>query len=300
MTVAKREFTNTLQAEFQSHIPFLKDVIERGADEFGPEWELELERMLECVFANTERIALAAKGYGMFVIDLLRRQRRFEIEGRYPDKSYEDAAAEVYHDDGFMTSQYLPGLLLSHYLWPHHYRQLDFFRASFARSLSISGGQNFTEIGVGTGIYSRVLLETVPNVAGRGIDISESSRHFAEEHVRSYGLASRYGTEIRDVIENPLDPVDWLICVEVLEHLEDPTALLSALRSSLRPGGKAFITTALNAANVDHIYLYRSTDEVLAQLLATGFSLEQSFHAAAHPPTSPGAVVPSVAAFVVT
>ncbi|MGE3853037.1 MAG: hypothetical protein AB7K09_14940, partial [Planctomycetota bacterium] len=91
-----------------------------------------------------------------------------------------------------------------------------------------------------------------------------------------------------------------LVCVEVLEHLEQPVAFLKVLRASLAPGGKAFITAALNAAHTDHIYLYRNREEVWEHLRAAGFTLEQSFVAAAYAPPGPDVPVPLAAAFVVS
>jgi 2-polyprenyl-3-methyl-5-hydroxy-6-metoxy-1,4-benzoquinol methylase len=88
--------------------------------------------------------------------------------------------------------------------------------------------------------------------------------------------------------------------VDVLEHLEDPLAFLRTLRAALTSGGKAFSTAALNAPNADHIYLYRKPEEVLRQLTAAGFALEESWLGAAYRPPALDLPVPLVAAFVVT
>jgi 2-polyprenyl-3-methyl-5-hydroxy-6-metoxy-1,4-benzoquinol methylase len=100
-------------------------------------------------------------------------------------------------------------------------------------------------------------------------------------------------------VEPPERLADWLVCVEVLEHLEDPVAFLRGLRAAMAPGAKAFITAAINAAHADHIYLYRSADDVLAHLIEAGFTLEQSFVGAAYKPSAPGVPVPEAAAFIV-
>lgn len=103
----------------------------------------------------------------------------------------------------------------------------------------------------------------------------------------------------QDIIAQPIKPVPWLVCVEVLEHLEQPVEFLKALRAGLAPGGKAFITAALNAAHTDHIYLYRNGEEVWEHLNAAGFTLEQSLLAAAYAPPAKDVPVPLAAAFVV-
>ena len=103
----------------------------------------------------------------------------------------------------------------------------------------------------------------------------------------------------QDILSLPISPVRRLICVEVLEHLEQPVVFLKALRAGLAPGGRAFITAAINAAHSDHIYLYRNGEEVLEHLQSAGFSLEQAFLGAAYAPPAHDVPVPLAAAFVV-
>jgi len=288
-----------LRETMASRYPFVVSALDRSRAEFGATWEAELTEMLERVFAETTDLDAAAEGYALFVVDLLRRQRQFEQTGEYAAQTYEQAAAQVYFDEEFMSRQYLPGLLLSHYLWPHHFRQLRFFDSAFVAPFTNAGASAVTEIGIGTGIFSRRLLAAAPQARGKALDISPGSVGFARRHLEAYGLGERIEFEIKDATVDP-EPCEWLICVEVLEHLEDPLAFLRALRASLQPGGRAFITTALNAANVDHIYLYRSSDEVLRQLEQAGFALEQGFEATAGPPRAPDVPVPAVVAYVVT
>lgn len=118
--------------------------------------------------------------------------------------------------------------------------------------------------------------------------------------MEALNIANRYQVELRDVTITPMEPkASWLVCVEVLEHLDDPVAFLRGLRRNMEPGARAFITAALNAAHTDHIYLYRNANEVLAHLVEAGFTLEQSFVGSAYKPASPGLPVPEAAAFIV-
>ena len=278
---------------------FSKDIVERSTTTFGPSWTADFEDTLQHLYADPTARELAVKGYASFALDSMRRQARFERERTYPAKTYAEAAAEVYFDEDHMHAQYLPGLLLSHFLWPHHYRQLQFFEMAFVATMARRPHALFAEIGIGTGLYSRRVLQRVIAARGMGFDISPSSKAFAENHLRAYGFGHRYGVELCDVITTPIGRFDSLICVEVLEPLEDPLTFLRALRESLAPGGKAFITAAVNAANADHIYLYRSADEVLRHLDSAGFVLEQGFIGAAYKLAQPGLPVPVAAAFVV-
>jgi SAM-dependent methyltransferase len=273
--------------------------IDGGEARFGPGWADEFEVTLAALFPTPERLAAAAQAYARFALDLMRRQRRFERERTYPAKSYAEAAAEVYLDAAFMADRYLPGLVLAHHLWPHHVRHLRFFESAFLAEIAGRGSGGFVEVGIGTGLYSRRTLELLGEARGTGYDISPASIAFAAAHLDAFGLSDRFETVLRDVVADPIEPTPRLICIEVLEHLEDPLGFLRVLRAALMPGGRAFITAALNAAHVDHIHLYRTPGEVAAQLESAGFDVEQALLATAYPPPSPGVPVPAVAAFVV-
>ena len=290
---------DALHGIFAARHRFSKGLVERSQAAFGETWSGDFERMLASLFPDDERLANAAKGYASFALDSMRRQKAFESTREYPHKSYAEAASEVYFNEEHMEREYLPGLLLSHYLWPHHYRQLRFFDTAFLAALARSERPVFAEVGIGTALYSRRILEQVATATGDGYDISPSSCRYAKRHVAAVGASGRYRVHCGDILAEPIAPVPWLVCVEVLEHLEDPVAFLRALRTGLLPGGLGFITAAVNAAHTDHIYLYGHARDVELQLTEAGFDIQQSFAATAFSPPAPGVPVPVAAAFVV-
>lgn len=280
---------------------FARDSLKRAAAEFGTGWEDDFAAMLQRFYGSEAALLDAVKGYGAFVMDSMRRQKRFEQELSYPAKTYAEAAAEVYYNDDYMRRQYLPGLLLSHYLWTHHYQQIEYFKGFFLPWLQRQGVAEFAEVGVGTGIYSRLALQQLPALRGVGFDISPLSLEFTAAHVASFGFADRYQTRRQNVIDEPGEQrFRAVVCVEVLEHLEDPVALLKGLKGLCTPNGKLFVTAALNAAHADHIYLYSHPQEVLDQVEAAGLHLEHCFFANAYAPAKPGLPVPSALAMVLT
>lgn len=279
---------------------FAADSVDRGIALFGDTWAADFEQVVSSLFPNPEALAVAAKGYATFAMQSMRLQAVFERELQYKTKTHEQAASEVYFNEQHMMHEYLPGLLLSHFLWPHHYRQLQFFESAFVQAMRVGGAKSFMEVGIGTGLYSTLLLRKLPNITGIGLDISPFSKAFTEAQMRALNLDNRYHVELYDVTATPLAPLaEWLVCVEVLEHLDDPVAFLRGLRRNMALGARAFITAALNAAHADHIYLYRNSNDVLTQLIEAGFTLEQSFVGAAYKPASPGMPVPEAAAFIV-
>jgi hypothetical protein len=276
------------------------DIADRGYLLFGDVWADEFEQVLDSLFPTNQATVDAVKGYAAFSVQSMRLQRVFELERHYKDKSYQNALSEVYFNEVHMMQEYLPGLLLSHFLWPHHYRQIQFFKSAFLHAMSVGGATSFMEVGIGTGLYSRLLLSAMPHVRGLGFDISPYSKLFTEKHLAAIGVANRYKTELLDVAAEPIEPkANWLVCVEVLEHLDDPVAFLKGLRRNMASGAKAFVTAALNAAHPDHIFLYRNSEEVREHLTEAGFTLEQSYTGSAYKSPVPGVPVPEVAAFVV-
>lgn len=279
---------------------FAADIVDRGASLFGELWSVEFEHMVSALFPSAEKITAAAKGYAIFAMQSMRLQAQFDRDLEYKMKTFEQASNEVYFNEQHMMEEYLPGLLLSHFLWPHHYRQLQFFESAFVQAMRVADAKSFLEVGIGTGLYSALILRKLPSINGKGIDISPSSKKFTERHMKALGVSSRYQVELRDITLIPIEPLaDWLVCIEVLEHLDDPVAFLLGLRRNMAPGARAFITAALNSAHADHIYLYRNSNEVLNHLLEAGFTLEQSFVGAAYKALTPSAPVPEAAAFIV-
>lgn len=291
---------NQLSDKLKAGHKFTGSIVERSYDLFGDEWANEFEKVLVALFPTDEAMMKAAKGYAAFAMQSMRLQAIFEKDRKYKLKSHEEASIEVYFNESYMMEEYLPGLLISHFLWPHHYRQIQFFKSSFLQPMRVANAKSFVEVGVGTGLYSSILLRSLPQIKGLGLDISPFSQRFTQAQLAAFGVSDRYKLYLRDITTESIEPQgEWLVCVEVLEHLDDPITFLRALRRNLAPGSKAFITAALNAAHTDHIYLYRSSDEVLKHLVEAGFTLEQSFVGQAYKASALNIPVPEAAAFVV-
>lgn len=242
--------------------------------EFGTIWEHELSENIERVF-GAEPGPLweeAIAGYTDFCTDALRSQIFFEKTGRYHASNYDEVAKDCYHSSEYMLKKYCPGQYFAHYVWPHHHRMLQRFRQLLKNMPDI---ETFYEVGVGCGLYSQKTLEELPNVMGCGFDISDYALQFARRVVDAHCLGPRYKTFNQNIIVMPIrEKADLVISHEVLEHLEDPQALVDALYAAVRSQGWGYITAAINAAHTDHIYLYRSPEEVQNQIERAGWKIE--------------------------
>jgi 2-polyprenyl-3-methyl-5-hydroxy-6-metoxy-1,4-benzoquinol methylase len=265
-------FAQMLQV-MKKRYPNFSGLWEQSRADFGPEWEDDIDLALAKVFDDDEKaVEEIVDGYAEFSTDAIRSQIYFERKGEYKASNYDEVAQAYYHNRDFMFRCYLPGMLVSHFVWPHHFRMLSWFR-----NLLTDLGPNvrtFCEVGTGCGLYSEQVLERVPSSRGIGYDISDSALEFTKRVADSFGHGDLYDTTACNIITNPpKEQFDLALSQEVLEHLEDPVAYMRALRNMVRPGRYAYIAAAINAAHVDHIYLYRSPDEVATEIEEAGFTI---------------------------
>lgn len=263
-------------------------------------WHEDVSNHISKVFGAepNERWHEAVDGYAEFCTEALRAQVFFEKHGHYKASNYEEVVAACYHDADYMCLRYLPGQYLSHFIWPHHGRMLQHFVNDLLPRIA-PDVKLFYEIGVGCGMYSLRTLLALPECRGIGHDISTYATDFTYRVVEAHGQASRYSVSNDDIVSTePAQKADFVINQEVLEHLERPDLFVQGLLRTVRPGGWGYITAAINAAHTDHIYLYRSPEEVAAHLTAAGWEIvdvqiERNY------PEKPLHLQPTVAGFLV-
>lgn len=286
----------------QEEAPYLSGVIAKQRAEFGEQWLADFEKDIATFFAgDMDKLRLATRGYIKFALDGMLLQKRFDKTGKYEPKTYDQATAEVYQNEEYMHTLYLPGIYLSHFLWRHHFIQHCYFIEHFIPKVRAHGGTRYYDVGVGTGFYLREMLRLLPGLKGQGFDLSPSSLSYTDRMVRAFGLNDRCNLKLQNILTNPPSPpASFLTNVEVLEHLEDPLEFLKALNKMLEPGGLGMITAAVTAPNADHIYLYNSADELVAQAKAAGFKILDSREDAAYQPKRPKESVPRNAIIIVS
>jgi len=291
------EKTKSLLLDKYPNYSPLWDIAEREA---GESWKGEFSTHIERVFGPNGENGLkeAVDGYAEFCTEAIRAQIFFEKHSRYQATNYDEVLQQCYHSVDYMDRRYLPGQFLSHYVWPHHRQMLRSFVNDFLPKISAEVSR-FYEVGVGCGMYSLKTLEAIPQASGIGFDISDFALNFTMRVVESHGFGGRYEIQNRDIIASPVEPpCDFVVSQEVLEHLEDPPSFIEALRSMTREGGYGYITAAINAGHTDHIYLYRSPQEVESQITEAGWTVMDS-HVESNYPDKPEQLRPTVAGFLV-
>jgi 2-polyprenyl-3-methyl-5-hydroxy-6-metoxy-1,4-benzoquinol methylase len=91
------------------------------------------------------------------------------------------------------------------------------------------------EIGAAYGFF---LVEAADHYQVYGVEIADEAAEFARER----GLDVRTGGLTRSILEE-IGPIDVVVMLDVIEHLEDPKATLELCSEFLRPGGAMILTT---------------------------------------------------------
>lgn len=115
-------------------------------------------------------------------------------------------------------------------------------RAGFIDSKVNLVGKRVLDIGCGGGILAEALARRGAKVTG--IDMGVAPLAVARLHLLESGLAVEYEQAAAETFaEQHAGEFDVVTCLEMLEHVPDPSAVVAACRRLLRPGGDLFVST---------------------------------------------------------
>lgn len=259
------QYLETLMDYFESKYPaYITGV--REAQAVNPErFQVLAEKFLGWLIkARGEGgIEAAIDAYVGFTTDVNIAQVRYEQDGHYEHSSYQELYEKHYSQSSEMEG-YLWGIYLTNFLWAHHMKLSLDFESRFLKKIRIDS--KILEIAPGHGGWGVWALNTLPEATLNGYDISPSSMEIAASVSRAAGVADRVTYEERDALT--LDPegaekFDSCICCFLIEHLENPQQLMRVVSGRLKRDGIAYLTGALTAAQVDHIYEFKRESELL-------------------------------------
>lgn len=103
-------------------------------------------------------------------------------------------------------------------------------------------GLKVVDVGCGGGILSESLARQGAIVTG--IDMGENPIEVAKLHLLESGLDVEYiQIPAEQLAEERAGQYDVVTCMEMLEHVPDPEAIVRACSKLLKPGGQAFFST---------------------------------------------------------
>ncbi|HEY8074878.1 MAG TPA: class I SAM-dependent methyltransferase [Labilithrix sp.] len=224
-----------------------------------------------------------------FSMEFLELQKELEATGRYRYRTFAEVDAHVYSDPSLAAygPPYVWAMYFTQAFWVSHCKIWRFFLEQF---VAPSSSGRVLEVPSGNGLFLTHFLLRSPGFRGVGLDLSDASIAFTERVLALNDVRARADVVKADFFAwEPVERFDRIVCGEFLEHVEDPLAVLKMLRSLLAPGGRLFLTAAVWAANIDHIYVYERADDVRAHLAAAGLVAEREIVQSVYPGKDPEA-----------
>lgn len=209
------------------------------------------------------------RGYVAFTTEVNTAQLRYEKTGRYQFHRFDQVYDIAYGDEEFMD-EYHWGVFITTFAWRHHLNLSRLFRDRFLGRLDLDA--RILDLGAGSGVYNLLALHHCPSAVAVAVDISPTSAREARNTAVRLGLGERTEHICADATTWEAEQeFDAGISCFVMEHLERPEFLLANLSKNVKPHGYVYVTTALTAAEVDHIYEFRRESEVVEVCERAGF-----------------------------
>ena len=131
------------------------------------------------------------------------------------------------------------------------------------KHVSLSG-KKALDVGCGGGILAEALANS--GAQTKGIDLSEKALKVAELHSLESGVQVNYEYISAEALATrEAGTYDVVTCMEMLEHVPDPQAVIRACSSLAKPGAKVFFST-LNRNPKSYLFAIIGAEYVLRLL----------------------------------
>ena len=147
-------------------------------------------------------------------------------------------------------------------------------RLGWIQSITNLQGKRVLDVGCGGGILAESLSKAGATVTG--IDLSSKALKVAELHQLESGTSVRYLTiSAEDLAKEESQSYDVVTCMEMLEHVPDPSSVVQACAKLCKPGGHIFFST-LNRNLKSYLFAIIGAEYIL-QLLPKGTHQYEKF-----------------------
>jgi 2-polyprenyl-6-hydroxyphenyl methylase/3-demethylubiquinone-9 3-methyltransferase len=137
-------------------------------------------------------------------------------------------------------------------------------RLNYIDSIAKLNGKRVVDVGCGGGILSESMAQRGAEVTG--IDLGEKALKVAQLHKLESGAKVDYRLVSVEALAAELpESFDVVTCMEMLEHVPDPEAIVTACARLVKPGGRVFFST-LNRNLKSYLFAVVGAEYVLNML----------------------------------
>ncbi len=120
--------------------------------------------------------------------------------------------------------------------------EINPLRLNWINSLVVLEGKRVLDVGCGGGILSESMYLKGADVTG--IDLGEKALNVAKLHQLESGAKVNYQyIAVEQLADEQPASFDIVTCMEMLEHVPDPAAIVAACAKLVKPGGSVFFST---------------------------------------------------------
>lgn len=137
-------------------------------------------------------------------------------------------------------------------------------RLNFIQGFTALRGKRILDVGCGGGILTEAMADLGADALG--IDLSDDLIDVADLHGLESGVAVHYRkVSAEELAAEQPESFDVVTCMEMLEHVPDPGAIIHACAALVKPGGMVFFST-LNRRPKAYLLAILAAEHVLKML----------------------------------
>lgn len=268
------QIISSIENQNKLHAKKLKKTLSGLDESFYNESEVFFNNYIQFTKNIGRDLDYGINSYLKMLDDVLVETIEFIRSGKYSSESFDEVNKRVYSNPEVME-YYMHGLLLSQFLWFHHYKIYRFFKDNISKYNKTS--KQYLEIGAGHGLFMNEAIKQLSSINDfHLVDISPKSLDLAKQFIKNDSVEFI----LCDIFKySSSTKYDFITMGEVLEHIEQPLELLKRLHLLLEDNGTLYFTTPTNAPAIDHIYLFKNTEEIKELIDKAGFKIIDSIEA---------------------